>query len=298
MRKKVQGMFTSMVTPFKKDNLKVDFDALMDLIGFISDHGCEGIIPLGAYGEFNALTITEKKQILVTSMEARGDMMVIPNVGSDNFEETLDFAHYAQGIGVDALLILPPYFYKDIEVEGLANYYKKILDTIDIPVFLYNIPKYTGIEISDRLIDILMETGKVSGLKDSTGDISLIQHFKTKYPELNLIISNDTLFYESMLLGVTSFSSYLFNAFPEIVKAIGFDFQQPKQGGKVAQQYLNEVHNVLKGYPRIAALKYAVTLRGIAESEVRPPQTSLSKEKREMLKNSIVSYITNPIIVN
>jgi 4-hydroxy-tetrahydrodipicolinate synthase len=298
MRKKIHGMLTSMVTPFKKDDLKIDFDALMDLVGFISDNGGNGIVPLGTYGEFNALTLPEKKQLLVSVMEAREDLSVMPNVGSDNFEETVDFARYAQGIGVDALVILPPYFYNDIETEGLVNYYKKILETIDIPVFLYNIPKYTGIEISDRLIDNLMDTGKIAGIHDASGDISLLQHFKTKYPELNIIMANDTLFYEGLLLGISSFSSYLFNAFPEIVKAISFDFQQPKHGGKVAQQYLNEVHNVIRSFPRIAALKYAVTLRGIAESEVRPPLTGLTNERKEQLKNSISAYITHPIIIN
>jgi dihydrodipicolinate synthase/N-acetylneuraminate lyase len=101
-----------------------------------------------------------------------------------------------------------------------------------------------------------------------------------------------------MLLGISTFSSYLFNAFPEIVKAISFDFQQPKKGGKVAQQYLNEVHNVIRSFPRIASLKYAVTLRGIAESDVRPPLTSLSNDRKESLKNSISSYINHPIIIN
>ncbi len=297
MKRKIQGLFTSMVTPFKKNDLKVDFDALMDLIGFISDHGCDGIIPLGAFGEFNALTVAEKKQILVTIMEARGDMSVMPNIGSDNFEDTLDLSHYAQGIGVDALLIIPPYFYKDVETEGLANYYQKIISTIDIPVYLYNIPKYTGIEIGDQLLDRLLETGKIAGIKDATGDLSLIQHFKTKYPELKIILANDNLFYEGMIAGIDSFASYLFNAFPEVVKAIKFDFQQPKQGGKVAQQYLNEVHNIIKSYPRISALKYTVTLRGMAESEVRPPLTNLTKERKETLKSNILSYITNPILI-
>ena len=101
-----------------------------------------------------------------------------------------------------------------------------------------------------------------------------------------------------MLLGVNCFSSALFNGFPEIVKSVGFDFNQPKQGGKVAQQYLNEVNNVLKGFPKISALKYAVTLRGIAQSDVRPPLTSLSKEREKALKNNITSYITNPIIIS
>ncbi len=297
MTKKIQGIFSSLLTPFKKDSLKVDFDSLMDLVSFVSDHGCHGLIPFGTYSEFNSLSIAEKKQMLASIMESSGDMIVIPNIGSDNFVDTLDFAHYAQGIGVKAIIILPPYFYKDVDIQGLTNYYKKIIDTIDIPVYLYNIPKYTGIEISDQLIENLLVTNKVAGIKDVSGDISQIQHFKKKYPELDIIVSDESLFYDSLLLGVNCFSSSLFNGFPEVVKAIGFDFNQPKHGGKVAQNYLNEVNNIIKKYPRISALKYALTLRGISESNVRPPLTSLSKENEKDLKNSIISYITNPILV-
>lgn len=105
--------------------------------------------------------------------ESSGDLKVMPNVGSDNFEDTLDFAHYAQGVKVDALIILPPYFYKDVEIEGLVNYYKRIMDTIDIPVYFYNIPRFTGIEISDVLIERLMETATAI-IKDESGDINLI----------------------------------------------------------------------------------------------------------------------------
>lgn len=298
MTKKIQGLFTSMITPFRKDNQKVDFDSLMDLITFLSDHNCNGIIPFSAYGEFNALSLAEKKEMLAYITESKGDLKVIPNIGSDNFNETIDFAHYAQGVSVDALIILPPYFYKDVEIEGLTAYYKKIIDTIDIPVYLYNIPKYTGIEISDQLIENLMQTGKLAGLKESSGDISFVQHIKKKFPELNIILAHDNLLYEGLKLGITSFASGLFNAFPEIVKSVNFDFNQPKQGGKVAQQYLNEVNGVIKSYPRISALKYASTLRGVDGGCVRHPLTSLSPEREKTLKSEIIAYINNPVIVS
>lgn len=298
MPKKIHGMLTSMITPFRKDNLKVDIDSLMDLISFIGDHGGSGIIPLGSYGEFNALTLSERKEVLASIMEARGDLAVVPNVGCDNFEETLELAHYAQSLKVDAILIMPPYFYKDIEPSGLINYFTKIIKNIDLPVYIYNIPKYTGIEISDKVIDALLETGKLAGIKDASGDISLIKHFKKKYPDLNIILANDNLFYEGLLLGLNTFSSYLFNAFPEIVKAVSFDYNQPVKGGKPAQIYLNEVHHILKSYPRIAALKYSATLRGVSGSDVRPPLTSLTKDMETTLKNSVKDYINNPNLIH
>ncbi len=298
MTKKIQGLFTSMITPFRKDNQNVDFDALMDIISFLSDHDCNGIIPFSSYGEFNSLSLIEKKEMLAYITESKGDLKVIPNIGSDNFQDTMDFAHYAQGVGVDALIIISPYFYKDVEIEGLTSYYTKIIDTIDIPVYLYNIPKFTGMEVSDKLIDNLMKTGKITGIKESSGDISFVQHIKTKYPELDIILANDNLLYEGLRLGINSFASGLFNVFPEIVKSVNFDFNQPKQGGKVAQNYLNEVNSVIKAYPRISALKYAATLRGVADCTVRPPLTILSPESEKSLKNELTSYINNPVIVS
>jgi len=298
MKKAIEGIFTSMLTPFKKDSLKVDFDALINLTGFLSDHGCNGVIPLSTYGEFNSLNIAEKKQILVSIMEARENMLVLPNIGSNNLEETLELAHYAQGIGVDGLIIVPPYFYSDLETEGLANYYKKILEGIEIPVFLYNIPKYTGVPIEDQLIDELMETGKITGIKDASGDIGLIQHFKTKYPQLKILLAHDTLFYEGLTLGVSGLVSYLGNVFPEAIESIVFDFNQPKRGGKSAQLYINEIHHIIRKYPKISALKYVATLRGLPSSDVRLPLTSLNNERKEELKNNLMSYITNPTLIS
>lgn len=298
MAKKIQGIFTSLITPFRKDNLKVDIDSLMDLVSFVGDHGGNGIIPLGSYGEFNSLTLIERKEVLASIMESRGDLAVIPNVGCDNFEETLELANYARSLKVDAVLIMPPYFYKDVETTGLINYFLKIMKNLDLPVYIYNIPKYTGIEINDTLIEALLETGKLAGIKDASGDISLIKHFKSKYPDLNIILANDKLFYDGLSLGLNTFSSYLFNAFPEIVKAVSFDYNQPVKGGKAAQIYLNEVHHLLKKYPRIAALKYSATLRGISGSDVRPPLTGLTKEQENSLKISVSKYINNPSLIH
>lgn len=298
MTKKIQGLFTSMITPFRKDNQKVDFDALMDLITFLSDHGCNGIIPFSSFGEFNSLSLAEKKEMLAYIMESCGDLKVVPNVGSDNFHDTIDFAHYAQGVKVDGLIILPPYFYKDVDIEGLTEYYKKVMERIDIPVYLYNIPRYTGIDMSDRFIDNLMATGKLTGIKEASGDISFIQHIKAKFPELDIILANDNLLYEGLLLGINSFASGLFNAFPEIVKSVKFDFNQPKKGGKVAQQHLNEVNGIIKSYPKISALKYASTLRGVASCTVRPPLSQLSPEREKNLKKELMSYINNPILIS
>lgn len=298
MAKKIQGIFTSLITPFRKDNLKVDIDSLMDLVSFVGDHGGNGIIPLGSYGEFNSLTLIERKEVLASIMESRGDLAVIPNVGCDNFEETLELANYARSLKVDAVLIMPPYFYKDVETTGLINYFLKIMKNLDLPVYIYNIPKYTGIEINDTLIEALLETGKLAGIKDASGDISLIKHFKSKYPDLNIILANDKLFYDGLSLGLNTFSSYLFNAFPEIVKAVSFDYNQPVKGGKPAQIYLNEVHHLLKKYPRIAALKYSATLRGISGSDVRPPLTGLTKEQENSLKISVSKYINNPSLIH
>jgi len=298
MKKAIEGIFTSILTPFKKDSLKVDFDALINLTGFLADHGCNGVIPLSTYGEFTSLNIIEKKQILVSIMEARENMIVMPNIGSDNLEETLELAHFAQGIGVDGLIIIPPYFYNDLETEGLVNYYKKILNVISIPVYLYNIPKYTGVSIEDSLLDELMETGKITGIKDASGDIGLIQHFKTKYPQLKILLAHETLFYEGLVLGVNGIVSYLGNAFPEAIESIVFDFHQPKRGGRSAQLYVNEIHHIIRKYPRISALKYIATLRGLPESDVRLPLTGLTDKRKDELKTSLMSYITNPTLIS
>ncbi|GIW21689.1 MAG: 4-hydroxy-tetrahydrodipicolinate synthase [Candidatus Sericytochromatia bacterium] len=298
MPKNVKGIFTSIITPFKKNSLEIDFDSLMDLVGFISDNKASGIIPFDIYGEFTSLSNSEKKQILNSIMESREEMLIIPHITSYSYSDTIDLAHYAQGIGVNALLISPPLFYKDIDNESLEKYFMKVLENIDIPVYLYNMPKYTGIAISDDLIDKLEETGKVIGIKDYNDDMFYINNYKNKHPELNIISSNDKLIYDSLNIGIKTFSSNLFNIFPEIVKSIFYDYEQPKgNGGYNSQKYLNEIINIVNNFSTIPALKFLTTLRGIQESDVRPPFFELEQEKKNILKQEIYPYITNPSVI-
>ncbi|MFN8671532.1 MAG: dihydrodipicolinate synthase family protein [Candidatus Sericytochromatia bacterium] len=297
MAKKVQGLFASLVTPFKKDSLEIDFDALMDLVTFVSDNGADGIIPLSSYGEFPSITLAEKKEVLLALSEVKDKMSFIPQIGSSNFEETLELAKHAVNVKADAIIIVPPYFYRDVQIEGLINYYEKIIKSVNIPVYLYHIPKFS-LEISDILIEKLMETEQIAGIKDSSDNIVFSTQLKMKYPELNIILSNEHLFYSGLNLGITAFASSLFNAFPEVIKSITFDYNQPKKGGKAAQNYINEIYSILKSYPRISALKYATSLRGLAESHVRPPLISLSKDQQKSLKEALIKYITSPIIID
>lgn len=296
MAKKAQGILTSLVTPFKKESLKIDFDALMDLTSFISDNGSTGVIALTSCGEFPSLSINEKKELLASLSEIKRDMFLIPQIGSDNFEETLDLANYAAGIKSSAIAIVPPYFYRDIEIEGLISYYQKILKSVSLPVYLYNIPKYS-IEISDILIEKMLETEKLEGIIDESDNIVFSSQMKMKYPDLNIILANESLFYSGLNAGVRTFSSSLFNAFPEVVKSVIYDFQQPKKGGRAAQNYLNEITSILKSYHKISALKYAISLRGSGDSDVRPPLISISKEEQKTLKEALVKYIMTPLII-
>ena len=253
MAKKIQGSFASIVTPFKKDSLKIDFDALIDLVTFVSDNGANGIIPLSSYGEFCSLTLAEKQEMLATLSEVKNNLLFVPQVGSDNFEETIELAKYAAGVKADAIIVVPPYFYRDVQIEGLINYYEKIIKAVNLPIYLYHIPKFS-IEISDILIEKLMETGKLAGVKDASDNIVFSTQLKMKYPDLNIILSNEHLFYSGLNMGITTFASSLFNAFPEVIKSVTFDFHQPKKGGKAAQNYVNEIYSILKSYPRISAL--------------------------------------------
>jgi len=289
-------IFTSILTPFKKNSLEIDFDSLIDLIGFISDNKSYGIIPFDIYGEFTSLNNNEKKQILSTIMETKDEMVVIPHITGENYNDMVNLIHYAQGIGVNALLISPPIFYK-VDKESLEKYFFKILELVEIPVYIYNTPSYTGTYIDDDLIDKLEETGKIVGIKDYTDDMNSIFNYKNRHPELNIISSNEKFILESLNLGINTFSSNLFNVFPEIVKSIFYDYEQPRnKGGYDAQRYLDEILSILNNFPQIPALKFLSTLRGIKESDVRPPFFYLEDDKKILLKQEIYPYMKNPLI--
>ena len=119
-----QGIYTAILTPFNED-LDINYGLLEGFVKFQEKNGIAGIVPCGTNGEFSSLTIKEAKKVIETVVNSCKNMKVVAGVGRSSIKETIELARFSENLA-DALMILPPYYYKEVSLKGLYEYYSKI----------------------------------------------------------------------------------------------------------------------------------------------------------------------------
>ena len=167
-----RGSFTALITPFK--NGAVDEKAFRDHVSWQIAEGTHGLVPVGTTGESPTLSHDEHKRIVEWCVhEARGRAPVIAGAGSNNTAEAIDLAVHAEKAGADALLVVTPYYNRPTQ-EGLFQHFKAVNDAVGIPIFIYNIPPRSVVDMSNDTMARLFELKNIAGVKDATGNVARV----------------------------------------------------------------------------------------------------------------------------
>jgi 4-hydroxy-tetrahydrodipicolinate synthase len=165
-----KGVFTALVTPFKGDG--IDEVAFARLVERQIDAGVHGLVPVGTTGETSTLTPEEHKRVVALCVEvAGGRVPVMAGAGSNSTDEAIDFVRHAGGCGADAVLVVTPYYNRPSQ-EGLYGHYAAIDAAADLPVFVYNVPSRTAVDIGNDTLGKLSRLTHIAGVKDATGDLA------------------------------------------------------------------------------------------------------------------------------
>ena len=186
----LKGSIVALITPFKDDNL--DENTYRNLINYHLKNGTNGLVPGGTTGESPTLSHSEHKKIIEISVsECKGKIPVIAGTGSNSTDEAVDLSKFAEKAGSDALLVVTPYYNKPTQ-EGLYQHYKKINDSVGIPIIIYNIPSRSVIDMSVETMSKLYELKNIVGVKDATGDLKRVdQQLKAMGREFIQLTGND-----------------------------------------------------------------------------------------------------------
>ena len=173
----LKGSIVALITPF--DNGILSEKDYVKLINYHLENGTNGIVPGGTTGESPTLSHNEHKKIIeIAVKECKGKIPVIAGTGSNSTEEAVELSQFAEKAGSDALLVVTPYYNKPTQ-EGLYQHYKKINDSVGIPIVIYNIPSRSVIDMEVDTMAKLYELKNIVGVKDATGDlIELINNLK------------------------------------------------------------------------------------------------------------------------
>ncbi len=163
------GVMTALVTPFNKDE-SINEENLRNLVNHLIEQGVTGLVPVGTTGEFVNMTYEERLKVIeIVVDEVNGKVPVIAGTGETGTKLVIDATKAATDIGVDAVLIVTPYYLKP-KAKGLYDHYFTIAEKTDIPIVLYNIPVCTGVELPWTVVEDLVDIENFVGIKDSSGD--------------------------------------------------------------------------------------------------------------------------------
>ena len=217
------GSIVALVTPMNS-NGEVDFNALSDLIQWHIEEGTNGIVSVGTTGESATLSVKEHIEVIEKTVNfVNGRIPVIAGTGSNSTAQAIETTSEARRIGVDACLLVTPYYNRPSQ-EGLIKHYTKIADSVDIPQILYNVPSRTACDLLPETVKVLSDHEKIIGIKESVKDVERIKELidisNSKNKEFSILSGDDPSFLTLMKEGGHGVISVAANVIPKSISEI------------------------------------------------------------------------------
>lgn len=279
---KWKGVYPAVTTKFTS-NGDLDLEAFIKNIIFQVESGVNGIIIGGSLGESSTLTHAERLKLAVEALKSVGsEVDIILNIAEGSTRQAIKLAQEAEKIGVHGLMLLPPMMYKPTEQE-VADFFKAVAQSTNLPIMLYNNPVDYKIEVTMGILDQLMSLDNIQAIKESTRDISNVTRLINRYGDrIKILCGVDTLAMEELLMGADGWVAGLVDAFPRETVAI---YRLVKAGR------IDEALQIYRWFLPILELdinpqlvqniKLAEVMTGIGTEHVRPPRHVLVGDERK-----------------
>jgi 4-hydroxy-tetrahydrodipicolinate synthase len=287
-RHRFKGSITALVTPFRDGEL--DRDALRDHVSWQIENGTHGLVPVGTTGESPTLTEAEHNEVVeICVREAAGRVPVIAGAGSNNTAEAISYARHAEAAGADALLVVTPYYNKPTQ-EGLYRHFEAIDAAVGIPIFIYNIPGRSVVDMSVDTMARLYELPNIVGVKDATANVARVslqrQAMGADFIQLS---GEDATALGFMAHGGHGCISVTSNVAPRLCS----EMQEACLAGDYAgalrvQDRLMPLHTALFVETNPSPAKHALKMLGRMSDEVRLPMIPAGEGTGAMLRDALV----------
>jgi len=282
----LKGIITPVVTVFDEQE-NIDEKGFADIINYLIEHGVNGIFACGGQGERFSLTRDEKIRLLDLCLETvNGRVPMLMGTGAVTTRETIALTRAAKEHGADAATLITPYFISPNQ-EELYQHYLAVLETVDIPIMIYNNPWRTHISIMPKTVARLCEASpNLAGIKDSSGDLGLTFGYKRLCPEhFKVFVGRDQLIYAALSCGLDGAVAATSNAAVDIVAGIYREFIDGKlDAAYKLQERLVPLREFFSQGTFPVVVKEAMIMQGLPAGPCRRPVGPLSPETREKLK--------------
>lgn len=279
------GTCTAIVTPFDQ-NGAVNFDAFGRLIDEQIAAGIDAICVCGTTGESATMSIREHiatVEFCVKRVDHR--VKVVAGAGSNDTSAAVYLSQHAQDSGADALLHVTPYYNKASQT-GLIKHYEYIADRVDLPIILYNVPGRTGVSFTSETYKILAENPKINGVKEASGNFSLLAHTRSICPDdFHIWSGNDDQVVPMMSLGAKGVISVASNIVPEVMVKMSHLCLEDRfqEASKLQLDYMALIDALFVEVNPIP-IKTALDLLGKEAGPLRLPLCDMSPAHLDVLK--------------
>lgn len=278
------GSIVALLTPFK--NGKVDEAAFQSFVEWQVAQGTHGLVPCGTTGESPTLSHEEHNRVVELCIEAAaGKVPVMAGTGSNSTEEAIALTRHAKKAGAQAALVVTPYYNKPTQ-EGLYQHFKAIHDAADLPIFIYNIPGRSVVDMSVATMARLAKLPNIVGVKDATADLArpsrLLQEVGSDFIQLSGEDATALAFNAQGGVGCISVTA---NVAPALCSAM----QTAWAKGDLKEAFrlrdvLSPLHDAMFVETSPAPVKFAASLLGLCSEDVRLPLVPASDAARTAVR--------------
>jgi 4-hydroxy-tetrahydrodipicolinate synthase len=283
-----RGSYTALITPFKSG--AVDERAFQKLVDWQVAEGTHGLVPVGTTGESPTLSHDEHKRVIELCVEAaRKRVPVIAGAGSNSTDEAIDLTRYAKKIGADATLHSTGYYNKPTQ-EGLYRHFKAISDAVDLPIFLYNVPVRTIVDISVATMARCSELKNVVGVKDATANVARVTQQRLACGKEFIQLSGE----DATVLGFMAHGGHgCISVTANVAPRLCADFQNACAKGDYTtalglQDRLMALHDALFVETNPGPVKYAAFRLGLLDTpECRLPLAPIAEASKKAVDEAL-----------
>jgi 4-hydroxy-2-oxoglutarate aldolase len=289
--KRFKGVLPPMITPFTAEGA-VDFAAFTANIEHWNEDALSGYLVNGSNSETAYLNEEEKLQLLrLTVKHAAPGRLIVAGTGLESLAETIRFTNICAAEGAAYALVLTPCYYDtSMTSAALTDFFTRLADASEIPILVYNVPKFTHVNIKADAIKKLACHPNIIGMKDSTGDVPQLASFLdvSAGQDYEIFVGTVSAWYPAMTLGIAAGIHATANCAPNTCAAVqqAFDAGDHKRSLAIYQALL-PLNTAVTATYGIAGLKYAAEILGYRGGAVRCPLQPLNENQKQALKEIV-----------
>ena len=273
IRRRLKGMGVALVTPFNDDG-SVDYQSLMRLVEYQIQNVVDFLCVLGTTAETPTLTADEKKKIKQMVVErVNGRVPILLGVGSNSTQSVIDTLQNDDMTGVDAVLVVVPYYNKPSQ-EGIYQHYKAVASATKLPIVLYNVPGRTGVNMTaETTLRLARDFDNIIAIKEASGNITQMDDIIKHKPEsFDVISGDDGITFPLITLGAVGVISVIGNAFPrEFSRMTRLALAGDYQNALTIHHKFTELFKLLFVDGNPAGVKAMLSMMGMIKNRLRLP---------------------------